>query len=175
MTDEYARLTPAFWGLLLATAVAAGLLGSALMLLLTTVEHLAFGYDSGTLEDAAEHASAARRVPVVGRRGGVRRRGLVPAAPVRARADRCGRGRLAGDGELGFRRSVGTSVVSIIVVGMGVSLGREAARSSSRRSRARWSRPPSAGRSWAARPPTRACRTTPSCPPSWCGPRWPDR
>jgi len=32
-----------------------------------------------------------------------------------------------GDGELGFRRSVGTSVVSIIVVGMGVSLGREAA------------------------------------------------
>ena len=62
MTDEYARLTPAFWGLLLATAVTAGLLGSALMLLLTTVEHLASGYDSGTLEDAAEHASAARRV-----------------------------------------------------------------------------------------------------------------
>jgi len=62
MTDEFARLTPSFWGLLLATAVTAGLLGSALMLLLTTVEHLAFGYDSGTLEDAAEHASAARRV-----------------------------------------------------------------------------------------------------------------
>jgi H+/Cl- antiporter ClcA len=32
-----------------------------------------------------------------------------------------------GDGELGFRRSVGTSVLSIVVVGMGVSLGREAA------------------------------------------------
>jgi H+/Cl- antiporter ClcA len=32
-----------------------------------------------------------------------------------------------GDGELGFRRSFGTSVLSIIVIGMGVSLGREAA------------------------------------------------
>ena len=37
-----------------------------------------------------------------------------------------------GDGELGFRRSLGTSVLSIIVIG-------------------------------------------PSCPPSWCGPRWPGR
>src|SRR4029079_1065627 len=61
-TDETARLTPVFWALLLATAVATGLLGSALMFLLTTVEHLAFGYDSGTLEDGAEHASAVRRV-----------------------------------------------------------------------------------------------------------------
>ena len=42
-TDETARLTPVFWALLLATAVATGLLGSALMFLLTTVEHLAFG------------------------------------------------------------------------------------------------------------------------------------
>ena len=77
MTDEYARLTPVFWALLLATAVATGLLGSALMLLLTTVEHLAFGYDSGTLEDGAEHASAARRRLLVacGGRGRVRRRG----------------------------------------------------------------------------------------------------
>jgi hypothetical protein len=33
--------------------VATGLLGSALMFLLTTVEHLALGYDSGTLEDGA--------------------------------------------------------------------------------------------------------------------------
>ncbi len=53
MTDETAPLTPVFWALLPATAVATGLLGSALMFLLTTVEHLAFGYDSGTLEDGA--------------------------------------------------------------------------------------------------------------------------
>ena len=74
MTDETAPLTPVFWALLLATAVATGLLGSALMFLLTTVEHLAFGYDSGTLEDGAEHASAVRRVTslvVAGAFGGV--------------------------------------------------------------------------------------------------------
>ena len=52
MTDETAPLTPVFWALLLATAVATGLLGSALMFLLTTVEHLAFGYDSGTWRTA---------------------------------------------------------------------------------------------------------------------------
>jgi len=127
MTDEYARLTPAFWGWLLATAVAAGLLGSALMLLLTTVEHLAFGYDSGTLEDAAEHASAARRVlslVLAGVFGGVAWYLLRRSVPGRTDVDEAV---WRGDGELGFRRSVGTSVVSIIVVGMGVSLGREAA------------------------------------------------
>jgi len=73
-TDETARLTPVFWALLLATAVATGLLGSALLFLLTTVEPLAFGYDSGTLEDGAEHASAVRRVTslvVAGAFGGV--------------------------------------------------------------------------------------------------------
>ena len=44
------------------------------MFLLTTVEHLAFGYDSGTLEDGAERASAVRRVTslvVAGAFGGV--------------------------------------------------------------------------------------------------------
>ena len=73
-TDETARLTPVFWALLLVTEVATGLLGSTLMFLLTTVEHLAFGYDSGTLEDGAEHASAVRRVAslvVAGASGGV--------------------------------------------------------------------------------------------------------
>ena len=145
MTDEYARLTPAFWALLLTTAVAAGLLGSALMLLLTTVEHLAFGYDSGTLEDGAEHASAVRRVlslVAAGAFGGVAWYLLRKHVPGRTDVDEA---IWRGDGELGFRRSVGTSVLSIIVVGMGVSLG----------------------------PPTPRCRTTPSCPPSWCGPSRP--
>jgi len=65
------------------------------MFLLTTVEHLAFGYDSGTLEDGAEHASAVRRVAslvVAGASGGVAWYLLLP---VRPRADRRGRGGLA--------------------------------------------------------------------------------
>jgi chloride channel protein, CIC family len=127
MTDEAARLTPVFWVLLLATAVATGLLGSALMFLLTTVEHLAFGYDSGTLEDGAEHASAVRRVAslvVAGAFGGVAWYLLRRYVPGRTDVDEAV---WRGDGELGFRRSLGTSVLSIIVIGMGVSLGREAA------------------------------------------------
>ena len=233
-TDETARLTPVFWALLLATAVATGLLGSALMFLLTTVEHLAFGYDSGTLEDGAEHASAVRRVTslvVAGAFGGVAWYLLRRYVPGRTDVDEAV---WRGDGELGFRRSVGTSVVSIIVVGMGVSLGREAAPKLMGAAFGslvgRWAALSTAQRrllvacgdgagfatvynvplggalftaeillgsmalpvvlpalacavvatavgwvSWATRPPTPACRTTPSCPPSWCGRCWPGR
>jgi CIC family chloride channel protein len=99
--------------------VAAGLLGSALMLLLTTVEHLAFGYDSGTLEDGAEHASAVRRVlslVVAGVFGGLAWYLLRRYVPGRTDVDEAV---WSGDGELEFRRTVGTSVLSIIVVGMG--------------------------------------------------------
>ena len=39
------------------TGVAAGLFGDLMMLILFTVQHLAFGYHSGTLESAAGHAS----------------------------------------------------------------------------------------------------------------------
>ena len=127
MTHEVARLTPTFWAMVALTGVATGLVGGALMLLLVTVEHLAFGYDSGSLENGAEHASAVRRVvslALAGAFGGLAWFLLRRYVPGRSEVDEAV---WAGDGTLSFRRSLGTSVISVIVVGMGVSLGREAA------------------------------------------------
>jgi len=47
---------------LVATGVAAGLFGAGLMYLLFSVEHLAFGYDTGDLESGARQASDLRRM-----------------------------------------------------------------------------------------------------------------
>lgn len=69
-----ARLTPLFALTLAVTAALTGLFGSALMALLYTVEHLAFGFDSGTFENGAEHASVLRRftsLAIAGVIGGV--------------------------------------------------------------------------------------------------------
>jgi hypothetical protein len=47
------------------TGVAAGLFGDLMMLILFTVQHLAFGYHTGTLESGVEHASDTRRLVVL--------------------------------------------------------------------------------------------------------------
>ena len=61
-SDGDTALTPAFWVVLVATGLAAGLIGAGLMYLLFSVEHLAFGYSSGDLESGARHASDLRRL-----------------------------------------------------------------------------------------------------------------
>jgi hypothetical protein len=61
-SDGETRLTPAFWAVLVATGVAAGLFGDALMYLLFTIEHVVFGYHTGDLETGVAHASSLRRV-----------------------------------------------------------------------------------------------------------------
>lgn len=127
-SDEHAALTPLFWLLVLATGVAAGLLGDAMMLLLTTVEHLAFGYHSGSLEHAVERASVPRRAASLlagGAFGGVAwyvLRVRTPGEHSDVDASVWSR-----DGALSPRRSLGTAVISEVVIGTGASLGREAA------------------------------------------------
>jgi chloride channel protein, CIC family len=61
-SDVQAALTPVFWLMIALTGVATGLLGALLMVILFNVQHLAFGYHTGTFQAAVEHASAARRV-----------------------------------------------------------------------------------------------------------------
>ncbi|MDP9092954.1 MAG: chloride channel protein [Actinomycetota bacterium] len=126
--DGDAALTPAFWIAVVLTGVATGLLGEAMMAILFFFEHTAFGYHHGTFEAAVKHASALRRVVVLmiaGALGGVAwyllRRFLKDK---KAEVDDA---LWNGTGHLSFRRSLGTSVISEIVVGMGASLGREAA------------------------------------------------
>jgi len=98
-----------------------------MMALLTTVEHVGFGYDSGSFQSGVEQASGVRRAVallVAGVIGGVGWYLLRRCTTgQRAEADEA-----AWFGtELSWPRSLGTSVLSEIVIGLGASLGREAA------------------------------------------------
>jgi chloride channel protein, CIC family len=124
--DGDAALTPVFWVMVALTGVAAGLFGDLMMLLLFNVQYLAFGYHSGPMETAVAHSSDVRRLVVLliaGMIGGsawylLRR--LTPGE--KTEIDDV----VWGEGErLSFRRSLGTSVISEVVIGMGASIGRE--------------------------------------------------
>ena len=98
------------------------------MWILFGVQHLAFSYHSGELQAAVERASDLRRVlslTIAGIFGGIAwylvRRYLKDE---RSEVDEAV---WSGDGSLGFRRCLTTSVISEVVIGMGASLGREAA------------------------------------------------
>src|SRR6202050_789187 len=126
--DGDAALTGRFWLMVVLTGIAAGLFGDLMMLVLFTVQHLAFGYYTGTLESGVQHASDTRRLVVLligGAFGGI-------SWFLLRRYTRGEKSELDdvvwGDGaRLSFRRSLGTSLISEIVIGMGASIGREAA------------------------------------------------
>ena len=116
-----------FWLAIIVTGVATGLFGDALMALLFNVEHLAFGYHSGSLLDGVRQASNLRRVVsllIAGVFGAVAwyllRRFMKGPTEVDDALWR-------GTGKLSFWRSLGTSAISEVVIGMGASIGREAA------------------------------------------------
>lgn len=126
--DGDAALTPAFWIAVVVTGIATGLLGDAMMAILSLAEHTAFGYHHGTFEAAVGHASAARRVAVLmiaGAFGGVA--WYLLRRYLQGKKADIDDALWNGTGHLSFRRSLGTSIISEIVVGMGASLGREAA------------------------------------------------
>jgi H+/Cl- antiporter ClcA len=126
--DGDAPLNAPFWLGIVLTGVAAGLLGDVMMLLLFSVQHLAFNYSSGPLEPAVERASDARRLTsllVAGAVGGL-------AWYLLRRYNKGERSEVddaiwRGDARLSFRRCLGTGVISEIVIGMGASIGREQA------------------------------------------------
>jgi CIC family chloride channel protein len=131
--DGEAALSPAFWLLIVATGIGAGLLGDAMMVILFNVQHLAYGYSigaffhSGSFEAAVERASALRRVVdlmIAGAFGGI--------AWYLLRRFTAGEKSEVDDviwqgGRLSLRRSLGTGIISEIVIGLGASIGREQA------------------------------------------------
>ena len=126
-TSDTARLTVRFWLMLLATAVATGLLGALMMAVLHATQHLAFGYSSGPFGEAVANASDRRRFvalliggAVVGPAWYLLRRVIAGSTDVDDSV-------WTGTGELGVRRSLGTGVISEVAIGAGASLGREAA------------------------------------------------
>jgi len=121
-------LTPRFWVAVAAVGVAAGLLGALMMLILFNVQYAAFGYHSGSLEAGVEHASAVRRVGsllIAGAFGGVA--WFLLRRYTKGEPSEIDEALWTGDGKLSFRRCLGTSVISEVVIGMGASIGREAA------------------------------------------------
>jgi CIC family chloride channel protein len=131
--DGETALTPVFWLLVVLTGIAAGLLGDAMMVILFNVQHLAYGYGIGSFfhvgnfETAVERAPAPRRVAdlmIAGVFGGV--------AWYLLRRYTAGEKSELDDvvwhgGRLSPRRSLGTGVISEIVIGLGASVGREQA------------------------------------------------
>ncbi len=117
-----------FWGLVVAAGVGAGLAGGGLMLLLNGVEHLAWPFPpGGDLLDAFGAASGGRRVAClavagvwVGVGGWGLRRAFGPGGEVNATI-------WFRSGRVPLVATASRAVLSIVAVGLGLSLGREAA------------------------------------------------
>jgi CIC family chloride channel protein len=117
-----------FWAIVVVLGVATGVGACALVGLLHLVEHLAYGFRKGPFLDGVAAAAKWRRVAAL----------LVAAAVVGVGTLILGRLPTSGGAEvsealwlegarLDFVASIGQGVVSIVTVGLGVSLGREAA------------------------------------------------
>ncbi len=126
--DGDARLTPKFWLAVVLTGIAAGLFGDFLMWVLALAERVAFHYHSGSYQSAVAASSGERRVVslLIASAIGATSWYLIRRYLKREKSE-IDESLWAGDGELSLRRSFLTSVVSEVVIGMGASLGREAA------------------------------------------------
>ena len=121
-------LTPRFWVMVVLTGIAAGLLGALMMAILFNVQYAAFGYHAGSLQHGVEQASAARRVAsllIAGAFGGVA--WFLLRRYTKGEPSEIDEAVWSGDGRLSFRRCLASSVISEVVIGMGASIGREAA------------------------------------------------
>ncbi len=122
--DGDAALTPIFWVAVVLTGVASGLLGDLMMVVLFSVQHLAFGYGSGAFDTGVEHVADIRRIVsllIAGAFGGVS--WYLLRRYTKGEKSEIDEALWNGSGRLSFRRSLGTSVISEVVVGMGASLG----------------------------------------------------
>ncbi|HEY1700958.1 MAG TPA: chloride channel protein [Trebonia sp.] len=125
--DGDAPLTPRFWVMLVITGVVTGLFADLMMLLLFTVQDLAYGYRTGgSFEEAVRHSGDLRRLAALlaaGVFGGIAwylLRRFMPGA----KTDLDDIVWRPGE-KLSFRRSFLTGLISEVVVGLGASLGRE--------------------------------------------------
>jgi CIC family chloride channel protein len=123
-----ASYNPTFWALVVVIGLIAGAAGAALMELLHAIEHLAWSYQSGTFLAAVEATTAAHRVLVLLGAGVIAGVGGL----LLKRLHGFGGGEVSEavwleGGRLAVRPSVERGVLSIVIVAMGASLGREAA------------------------------------------------
>ena len=126
--DGEAELTPVFWLAVILTGVATGLFGDGLMWVLAQAEHYAFGVHHGNFEQGVMSSSALHRVLALVIAGSVGAVGwFLIRRYLRHEKSEIDDALWNGDGQLAIRRSLLTSVLSEIVIGLGASVGREAA------------------------------------------------
>lgn len=117
-----------FWALVALTGVGAGIGAGLLMELLRAVQHLAYSYQSGSFLDAVRNASSERRVLVVCGAGL-----LTSVGVYLLRHTPGGSGGKLNEriwfhsGRLAEFKTIAQSALSIAIVGLGASLGRETA------------------------------------------------
>jgi CIC family chloride channel protein len=114
-----------FWVLVAVVGAGAGLAGAGLIELLRAIQHLAWGYSSGSFLVAAEHASSARRVIVLAIGGLVA--GLGALVLARYPSGEVSDALWLRGARLPLLPSIARAVQSIAIVALGASLGREAA------------------------------------------------
>ena len=117
-----------FWGLVVLIGVAAGVGAAVLTLLLNAVQYAAWDYRSGSFLRAVMSATAARHLVVLLAAGVIAGIGALMIVRVRG----SGPGEISealwlGGGHLSFWRCQARGALSIVIVGMGASLGREGA------------------------------------------------
>lgn len=126
--DKDAELTLKFWFYLILTGVAAGLFGDLMMIILFGMEHFIYHYHTGEFQAAVGRSSPLHRVLALVIAGAI----AGPAWYILGRFTKGEKSEVddvvwAAEGELSPRKSFGTSIIQEVVIGMGASLGREAA------------------------------------------------
>jgi H+/Cl- antiporter ClcA len=123
-----AALSPRFWLLLPLVGVGGGFGGGVLMLLLRTTQHLAWSYRSGSFLAAVQQTGALHRVAVLATAGLVvgLYRWLTASGPG-GHGGELAEAIWFRSGRVPLLSATFRAVLSIVVVGLGASLGREAA------------------------------------------------
>jgi H+/Cl- antiporter ClcA len=117
-----------FWALVAGLGIVTGLAATAFVALLKLVEHLSYGYHTGPLLDGVQNAPAWRHVVVLELAAVVTILGLAGLRHLRGvGSSEVSEAIWLRSARLAFVPSLARGVLSIVIVGMGVSLGREAA------------------------------------------------
>lgn len=117
-----------FWGLLIVVSVATGIIVAFLMVAMHGAQHLAYAYGHGKFQDAVKRAPAWRRVAALAAAGL-----LAAVVMYLLKEDVPGHGGELTEtiwfrsGRMSFWKTLAQALLSVTVVGMGASLGREGA------------------------------------------------
>ncbi|MHB8146417.1 MAG: chloride channel protein [Vulcanimicrobiaceae bacterium] len=116
-----------FWVALIGTGIGAGLSGAALMTLLRAVQHIAWDYRAGEFLDAVNVVSSAHRVVVVLLAGVLSAAGVLLVRRFLPRGRTLEEAVWFHSGRMPLVTTFANAALSIVIVALGASLGREGA------------------------------------------------